>query len=199
MSQQNHSRRPGHIADRGFVMVTGLLFLVVLTLLCLALFRSTGIMDRISSNTRDKQRSFEMAQAALRYGEWYMGNNPPNIATCASNNYPSATASLHVCQEALPASAATVAALGWQSQAYAYTPSSSVSVSTNGGVNSATGDFNYYQAPGVYIEQIGTTADGTNTLYQITAYGYGGSADAVSVVRSVVKVSNNSTCMSCSP
>jgi type IV pilus assembly protein PilX len=198
MSKPHRSRRPDRIVDAGFVMVTGLLFLVVLTLLCLALFRSTGIMDRISANTRDKQRSFEMAQAALRYGEWFMANSAPNVSTCASNSYPAASSSLHVCQESLPASATNVVALGWQAQAYTYTPSSSVSVSTSGGVNS-NGDFNYYQAPGVYIEQLGTTSDGMNTLYQITAYGYGGSADAVSVVRSVVKVSNNSTCMSCSP
>src|SRR4051812_18960272 len=58
-------RRAPQARQSGFILVTGLLFLVVLTLLGLAMFRSSGLMDRITANTRDKQRSFEASQSAL--------------------------------------------------------------------------------------------------------------------------------------
>ncbi|HEX7640098.1 MAG TPA: PilX N-terminal domain-containing pilus assembly protein [Burkholderiaceae bacterium] len=197
MSAPSSSLRSGRRSERGFVLVTGLLFLVVLTLLCLALFRSSGVMDRISANTRDKQRSFEAAQAAMRYGEWFVTNSAPAVGSCASNTGLTVT-SMHVCSEALPTSAVDVASLSWQSTAYSYSSMPNLHVSTAGGL-AVNGDFNYYAAPGVYIEKLGLTPDGQTTVYQVTAYGYGGSADAVSVVRSTVKVTATSSCLSCSP
>ncbi|HEY9027860.1 MAG TPA: PilX N-terminal domain-containing pilus assembly protein, partial [Burkholderiaceae bacterium] len=59
--------------EQGFILVTGLLFLVVMTLVGLALFRSTGLLDRLTTNTRDKQRSFEAAESAMEYGVWWLG------------------------------------------------------------------------------------------------------------------------------
>ena len=52
-----------------------------MTLLGLALFRSSGLMERVSANTRDKQRAFETAQAALQYGEWWLGNSTSQAKT----------------------------------------------------------------------------------------------------------------------
>ena len=51
------SPRRGARREAGFILVTGMMFLVVMTLLGLALFRSSGLLDRITANTRDKQRS----------------------------------------------------------------------------------------------------------------------------------------------
>ncbi len=41
--------------------------------------------------------------------------------------------------------------------------------------------------------------DGKSELYQVTAYGYGGNADTLSIVRSTYKVTSSSSCLSCTP
>jgi len=182
-------RRPPKRAprERGFILVTGLLFLVVMTLLGLALFRSSGLLDRLTSNSRDKQRAFESAQAAAEYGYWFLGTSAGALpaSTCAANS--GATVStLHVCTEALSTSLTTIAALGWVPKAFAYTPGT-MSVATTGGMNAAGTDINYQAPPGVYLENLGQSFDRRTTYYQATAYGYGGDANTVSVVRATFK------------
>jgi len=187
------ARRP----ERGFVLVTGLLFLVVITLLGIALFRSSGLMERVAANTRDKQRAFETAQAALQYGEWWLSQSTSvTKSTCASSG--KTTATLHVCSEALSASRDTIAALGWIGNAFTY-QQPNLTASAGGGLTSGGTDINYQALPGVYIEDLGLMKDGKSELYQVTAYGYGGNADTSSVVRSTFKVTSNTPCLSCTP
>ena len=61
-------RRP----QRGFILVMGMMFMLMCTLLGLAMFRSFGLQERVAGNTRDKQRAFEAAQTTLQYGEWWL-------------------------------------------------------------------------------------------------------------------------------
>ena len=172
--------------ERGFIMVTGLLFLTVLTLLGLALFRSSGLLDRLTANTRDKQRSFESAQAALEYGAWWLSTTGGggDGKSCATNSAATVT-TIHICTEPLAASLTTIRALAWVPQAFTYTPPGMV-VATGGGMASAT-DINYQAPPGVYPENLGLSTDGKTTFYQATAYGYGGDANTVTVVRATFK------------
>jgi type IV pilus assembly protein PilX len=65
-------------------------------------------------------------------------------------------------------------------------------VLAGGGMATAT-DVNYNAPPGLYIEKLGLSTDGKNTFYQITAYGFGGDANTVSVVRGTVKQTASST------
>jgi type IV pilus assembly protein PilX len=189
-------RRPAQAVgpEQGFVLATGLLFLVIVTLLGLALFRSSGLMERVSANTRDKQRAFESAQAALQYGEWFLGSSTAPVKkacnTTTGKTVTSATEPLHVCSESLPASRDTLAALAWQPNAFAYTPGT-MAVQLGGGLTAAGTDINYQAPPGVYIEDLGLMTGSSNTeLYQVTAYGYGGNADTSSIVRSTYKVTS---------
>jgi len=185
-------------AEQGFVLVTGLLFLVIVTLLGLALFRSSGLMERVSANTRDKQRAFETAQAALQYGEWFLGNSTTQVKSACTTTTGKTVATLHVCTEALSVSQATIAALGWQPSAFTYTQPN-LTVAAGGGVTSSGTDINYQAPPGVYLEDLGLMSDGKTELYQVTAYGYGGNADTSSVVRSTYKVTSPTSCLSCTP
>jgi type IV pilus assembly protein PilX len=178
-------RHPARLRrEGGFVLVTGMLFLVVLTLLGLAMFRSTGLMDRISGNSRDKQRSFEAAQSALQYGEFWLANGGGGVGSACSTLVSGDTvANIHVCSNAL--------ASGYQSTvpfsaAFTYTPPN-LNVNVNAGL-AGSGDVNYQIKPGFYIENLGLAPNGISTVYQVTAYGKGGSADTVSVVRSVYQV-----------
>jgi len=180
--------------EQGFVLVTGLLFLVVMTLLGLALFRSSGLMERLAANSRDKQRSFESAQAALQYGEWWIANT--SNATKQSCNAATGkdTSNMFICLEALSLSRDTVAGMAWKDNAFAYTQPG-VTFAAGGGTTGS--DINYQAKPGVYVEDLGLMSDGKSELYQITAYGYGGNADTLSIVRSTYKVTSTTTCKSC--
>lgn len=191
-------RRPPPRArrERGFILVTGLLFLVVMTLLGLALFRSSGLLDRITANTRDKQRSFEAAEGALEYAAWWLGStNGGGASTSCAANSGATVATIHVCSEALATTYPTFAdigALGWAPKAFSYTPPN-MTVAAGGGLNAAGTDINYQAPPGVYLESLGLSSDGKSTFYQATAYGYGGDSNTVSVVRATFKRTAKST------
>ena len=192
MSATGFRRRPTRARrERGFILVTGLLFLVVMTLLGLALFRSSGLLDRITANTRDKQRSFEAAQSAIQYSAWWLQTVGGGTATtCAGNTASTTVSSLHVCSEALSTSLTTIAGMTWADKAFRYPqPGMTVAAagSVAGGMNAGGTDVIYSQAPGVYLESLGLSADGSSTFYQSTAYGYGGDSNTVSVVRATFK------------
>lgn len=53
----------------GVALLTGLIFMVVLTLLALAAMRTTTLEERMSGNARDRDMAFQSAEAALRAGE----------------------------------------------------------------------------------------------------------------------------------
>lgn len=52
--------------QRGAALITGLIFLVVLTLISLSAMRTTSLEERMAGNTRDQDVAFQAAEAALR-------------------------------------------------------------------------------------------------------------------------------------
>jgi type IV pilus assembly protein PilX len=156
-----------------------------MTLVALAMFRSTGLMDRISANTRDKQRSFEAAQSALQYAEWWLNANTPGTVSSPCNNLVSAApaTNVHVCNNSLDATYLTVP---WVN-AFTYQPPN-LTVGTGGQVTATdlSSDVNYRHVPGFFITLLGTSPASVNNgnVYQITAYGYGGDGNTMSIVRS---------------
>jgi type IV pilus assembly protein PilX len=60
----NYRHRPIH-GQRGIVLVTGLLLLLLITLVVLAASRSGRLQAVMSSNTRDRDLAFQAAEAAL--------------------------------------------------------------------------------------------------------------------------------------
>lgn len=178
------SRRtcPARAQERGFVLIVALLFLLVLTLLAVALFRSGGLQERIAGNTREKQRALEAAQSALQYGEWWLGQaNRGTGANCNTITNANVLAQMQVCSNAL----ANPTSLPWAARADYLPPNMTVA---SGGGLSASGDINYQAEPGLYISYIGLSADGTAQLYQVTAFGYGGSASTAAVVQSTYQM-----------
>ena len=53
----------------GMVLITGLIFMVVLTLIVVASMRTTLLEERMAGNARDTDLAFQAAEAALRAGE----------------------------------------------------------------------------------------------------------------------------------
>jgi len=64
-----------HAAEQGSVLVIALVILLVLTMMAIAGVQSTSIQERMASNMRDKDISFQSAEAALRDAEHSLRNN----------------------------------------------------------------------------------------------------------------------------
>ena len=180
---------PGRRAAPGFILMAGLILLVVVTLLSMSMFRSFGLQERIAGNTRDKQRSFEAAQSALQYGEWWLAQGTAGTgAACTGVVQGNTVASMRVCSSAI----SNPQTMSQWSNRIEYVPPN-MTVASGGGVASATSDVNYQAKPGIYISYMGLSPDGLSLLYQVTGLGYGGNADTVSVVQSTYRIKSDDT------
>jgi type IV pilus assembly protein PilX len=182
-------------AERGMVLISSLLLLLVVTILAVAIFRNYGMEEKIAGNTREKQRALHAAESAQQYAEWWLssGLGATTPITCDSVIPVTTPQSGQVCANTLPTivAAGNVANLPWQvngsSVGVTYAPPN-MTFSTTGGVNT------YYQTPIFYISYLGLTASSTTSnyqlLYQVDAAGWGGSSNAVAVVESTYYVTS---------
>jgi type IV pilus assembly protein PilX len=178
------------VRQRGLVLVSSLLLLLVVTILAVAIFRNFGIEEKIAGNTREKQRALQAADSAQQYAEYWLSSGTGATTPIVCNTVvPSATP--QVCANTLPTIVLNndVAILPWAvggaPVGVTYAPPN-MQFSTTGGVNQ------YFQTPLFYISYLGTTADSSTSnyklLYQVDAVGYGGSQNAVAVVESTYYV-----------
>lgn len=65
----------------GVTLVTGLIFLVVLTLLGATAMKTSTIEERMSSNLRDRNLALQAAEMTLRYAEQHILDNDPATNT----------------------------------------------------------------------------------------------------------------------
>ncbi|MHB1331033.1 MAG: pilus assembly PilX family protein [Sulfuriferula sp.] len=54
--------------QHGAALITGLIFMVVLTLLAVASMRNTGLEEKMAANAQNQNMAFQAAEAALRQG-----------------------------------------------------------------------------------------------------------------------------------
>jgi type IV pilus assembly protein PilX len=205
-------RLPKLAAQRGMALVTAMLLLVIITILALSMFRSVGTQEKVAGNVREKERALHSAESAQQYAEWWLLQNfsgtptivcgPPllsaneNEGALCSNTLttllgatgngqlgslvPWKVGGAPVGVTLLPQGMTTSAGGGW-------------SPLTLGGVTTNTADF--YAPPVFYIADVGKAADAQGEAFQIDAYGYGGSANAVAVVESVYEVAKGVFCL----
>jgi len=188
MKTQAASKARGCARDarqRGFVLIAGLLFLLVSTLLGIAMLRSFGLQERIAGNTRDKLRAFTAAQSALQHGEWWLAQGTAGTgAACTGVTLASDANGMRACDAEL-ANAADPQA--WEARTDYLPPQ--LSVDAAGGM-AADGDLNYHAMPGLYINYLGFTPDGSGQLYRVNAFGYGGKSNTTVVVQSTYQLSS---------
>lgn len=78
-----------HSSQRGIALVTGLLFMVVLTLIALSALKTTSLEERMAGNARDQGLAFEAAEAGVRDALRYIALHNltpanPFVAGCAA-------------------------------------------------------------------------------------------------------------------
>lgn len=179
----------GSARQRGLVLISSLLLLVVVTILAIGLFRSFGMDEKIAGNTREKQRALQAAVSAQQFAEWWLSVG--NTATAVSCSGMVTAPTVQVCSNILPTvmlGAQNIASVPWatggNSIGVTYTPPSMAGlIQTGASITAGT----YYAAPVFYISYlgIGLGANGASgNLYQIDAVGYGGSPNTAAVVES---------------
>src|SRR5580692_677806 len=187
-------------AQRGIVLVSSLLLLLVVTIMALAMFRSFGIQERIAGNMREKQRALQAAVSAQTYAEQWLINNagtsPPVVCNSLLN------ANLlegQICSNQLPSSllpvGTTVTTVPW---AVTGTANAGVTYTPPGMLVQAASVTNvsasYVTAPTFYISDLGLSADPNvpGEVYLVDAAGYGGNSNTVAVVESTYAVYSSS-------
>jgi type IV pilus assembly protein PilX len=177
--------------QRGFVLVSSLLLLVVVTIIALSMFRSFGVQEKIAGNMREKQRALQAAESAQQFAEWWLGvngNATSSPVACAGL----LNANVGEGQICSPATALSlmvpdITSVPWQAAGVdigvQYVPPL-MNVTTTSAANT------YYFAPRFYISDMGASADPNipGEIYQIDAVGYGGSASTAAVVESTYAV-----------
>lgn len=163
--------------QQGMALISGLLLLLVATILAMSMFRSYGTQQKIAGNVREKQRAVSAAVSAQQYAEyWLSSNSPPPAIDCSDIKV---TAVAQVCSNApdfttVPWSISgspvgiTFANFNLAAQVNKATPTKRT----------------YHDTPVFYVTDLGQSAAGPGEVYQIDATAYGGTAETVAVVES---------------
>jgi len=203
LASQPASSRSCAPAQRGFVLIAALAVLLMLTLLSVGMFRSLGLEERITGNTREKQHAFFAAQSALQSAEaWLSGGNASQGTACSMV---SPTVTPQICTLATTPAAQALATTAWScSYGTTYVPPA---VTVNGNLiqqlipetncAGATSPGTVYMDPQFAITYLGQDPASPGAyLYQVTSLGYGGNQNAAAVVQSVYSVGGGSTVVS---
>lgn len=175
---------PARDSQGGMALITGLLILLVVTIIAVSMFRGFGIQEQIAGNTREKQRSLNAAISAQQYAEWWLTSGQAPQSTQCATGYVSSDVG-EICQPTSPAP--NFASVPWAT-GVTYTPfSTSQTISGTGTPSQGS----YYKPPAFYVTDLGYSAAQGGEIYQIDAYGYGGTSNSVSVVQSTYVVTNN--------
>jgi type IV pilus assembly protein PilX len=162
-------------------LISGLLLLVVVTVLALSMFRSYGTQQRIAGNVREKQRAVSAAMSAQQYAEYWLSTSPSLVAGDCSDMRVSAVA--QVCSNA-----PDFTRVPWtiSAQPVGVTFSNFNLVAKVNETTPSKGT--YFRTPLFYITDLGQSAGGPGEVYQIDATSYGGTAETVAVVESTYLV-----------
>ncbi|MBS0613565.1 MAG: pilus assembly protein PilX [Proteobacteria bacterium] len=175
--------------QRGVALVISLLLLVVATILAVSMFRSFGVQEKIAGNIREKQRALHAAVTAQQYGEFWLsqGTNAQMVPTTCNTLLNANLLQGQICSNLLKTSVSQdyLAYPDWQiggaDVGVLFTPQT-MNVTTTADTGT------YYATPRFYISILGPSADGQGTVFQVDARGYGGTANAVSIVESTYAV-----------
>jgi type IV pilus assembly protein PilX len=183
--------------QRGVVLITAMLLLIVVTIMALSMFRGYGAQERLAGNTRDKQRALAAAISAQQYAEFQLASGAaPLPGVCPAGILPNG---MQVClPPAAPAPLPNFAAWPWTSGiTYSVFTSNAINgvsniISATGTRDTATQAASYVQAPVFNVIDLGPNK-GTpaGEVYQVDAVGFGGTSNTVAVVESTFVIGAN--------
>jgi len=89
-------------SQRGVVLISSLLLLLVVTIMALSMFRSFGMQEKIAGNVREKQRALQSANSAQQYAEWWLANQSGAVFAVSMGSGSAADVVCTTCGEPLP-------------------------------------------------------------------------------------------------
>ena len=187
--------------QRGMVLISSLLLLLVVTIIALSMFRSFGIQEKIAGNMREKQRALSAAVLAEEYAENWLdnGGNATSASVVCSTLLNANVGQGQICSNKLPLSVTDLTSVPWTiggaPVGVSYVPPT-MQISTTTAVSAASlANPTYYGTPTFYISDMGASADPTipGEIYQIDAVGYGGNSNTVAEVESTYAVYTSSS------
>jgi type IV pilus assembly protein PilX len=168
-------------AQRGVVLVTSLLLLLVVTIMAISMFKSFGIQERIAGNLREKQRALHAAETAQQQAELWLSANWATAPTVCNSLLDGNLNQGQICSNLLT----NITTTPWgPTVGVTYKPPS-----MNVTAASAATPNTYTAIPRFYISDLGVSAGGQGEVYQIDAVGFGANANAVAVVESTYLIS----------
>jgi len=185
----------GRHLQRGVVLVTSLLLLLVVTIMALSMFRSFGIQEKVAGNMREKQRALQAAETAEQYAEqWLITNSATAPVVC--NGLLNANALQgQICSNQLWLSTPSVTTVPWAIGAVANVGVTYLPPGMTVAAASASSNNSYFAAPTFYISDAGVSFDPNvpGEIFQIDAVGYGGNGTTAAVVESTYAVYSSSS------
>lgn len=187
-----HATTTGGV-QRGMALITGLLLLLVVTIIAVSMFHGYGVEEQVAGNTREKQRALNAAVSAQQFAEWWLVNGTvPPTAACSSVVSSDVG---QVCSNEPADFSAIPWTVGNSQVGVTYTAfgqSSNAQQTTGPGGQPSQGT--YYGTPAFYVTDLGNQVDpvtgNSGELYQIDAYAYGGTAQTVAEVESTYLVTD---------
>lgn len=79
-----HRSETPRTAQRGAVLVTSMLLLLVLTIIGVTVMQMSRMQERMAGNSRDVNLAFQAAEGALRNAEAFIGAQETRPATCST-------------------------------------------------------------------------------------------------------------------
>jgi type IV pilus assembly protein PilX len=190
-------------AQRGIVLISSMLLLLVVTIIALSMFRSFGLQEKIAGNMREKQRALQAALAAQQYAEVWLTNNATTVPVACTALLSANLSQGQICsnQLALGVPANDVTDVPWKintaSVGVTFRPAG-MAISSSTSVGSVANP-TYFLDPTFYISDLGASSDPSvpGEIYQVDAVGYGGTSSTAAVVESTYAVYTSSGCPGC--
>jgi type IV pilus assembly protein PilX len=186
-------------AQRGMVLISSLLLLVVVTIIALSMFRSFGIQEKISGNMREKQRALQAAVSAQQYAENWLSNNATAVPVPCNALLNANIGQGQICSNILSLAIPDITNPPWKiggvDIGVKYLPPGMV-VSASTSVSAASvANPSYFEIPRFYISDLGASIDPNipGEIYQVDAVAYGGSSGTAAVVESTYAVYTTSS------
>ncbi len=171
--------------QKGVVLVTSLVLLLVMTLIGLTGMQVTSLEEKMASNMRDSNLAFQAAETALRAGETIVSPAAllPNFTNAGINGFYRSSSPAPILTQIDDNTVWVNASANAQTAVYNPT--------------ATTGNFaNIISAPQYIIQRINVGAGGgsldgsippTTSTYRITARGVGATTSAVAIVQTIFK------------
>lgn len=185
----------------GFILFITLIFTLLISILGISMMKTFTTLEEISGSAREKTRANESAQSALYYAEWWLLSSSQSAtvnSSCSGGLLSTAPeASPIICSNALTNDNSTfnlneTSASDKPWSAYNTYKPLNMNISQSGGIDNNNMS-KYFKYPIFYIQKLGSpsiTSKSGSTYYLITAMGFGGNKNEISVVQSVYELTS---------